>query len=482
MRPAVREIASHDPAAEARAIGAAFRDPEAAALLVRELHPEDFFLDLHRTFFAGICRVVDAKEHVDLVTVCSTLKADGPPLAADLTRIVDETPTAAGLSAHIRILKEHSHRRTTLNAALRLAEQITKNDGSIEDHLKDFYEIVGEARTGESTEPFEMLPIEEFRRASFLGSRFLVESIGLTEGGVGLFTAPSGDGKSLFVLNAECAWAGADLPIAKALPAVRPLRILGFEVENAPGIERFRADKILGSAHGPGGLFLFTRNQPIQFSGSKGKPEEKALEQLRETLARFQPIDLVVLNPLVYLHEAAENDATEMMRWLKPLREVCRLAGAAILLVHHAGWVGDGEDSRGRGSTAIRAWSDFELSLKRQKKNGTLFRLNLVKANFVPAWKGALTLQLNDQTLRFEAVDETGMVCPPEALVEWLVGECGSEWKQSRRALHEAISQHFGCELRTAQEAFKRAKDLGLLTAEGQRGPIRVATSQGELL
>ncbi len=233
---------------------------------------------------------------------------------------------------------------------------------------------------------------------------------------------------------------------------------------------------MLGTTPAPANLFLFTRREPMQFGGSKGRPLLKALDRLAATLTRHAPVDVVGFDPLVYLHQCEENSASEMMRWLTPFRETCRKAGAAIAINHHAGWAPDGEDSRGRGSTAIRAWSDCELSLRAQTKGGKiLHRLNLVKANFCPRWKEALTLQLDPATLRFDVVDEAGALCCPESLVEWLINDHDGIWTDKRATLYEAISRRFGCEERTAQEAIRRAKDQKLLVDEGQRKPLRVA-------
>lgn len=171
-----------------------------------------------------------------------------------------------------------------------------------------------------------------------------------------------------------------------------------------------------------------------------------------------------------------------MMRWLVPLREVCRRAGAAILVIHHAGWALDGDDARGRGTTAIRAWADLEVALRAQTRAGrTLHRLNLVKTNFAPRWKQPLTLELAPDTLRFRVVDETATLCPPEDLAGWLQEAHGGSWTEKRDDLYKAICAQFGCEQRTAREAVKRAKDLRLLIDEGQRKPLRVVANSPEL-
>lgn len=338
-------------------------------------------------------------------------------------------------------------------------------------------------KTAEAVRCFEVLPGPEYMRTSFAGADRLVPGIGLTACGVGVLSGAGGDGKSILALSLVLGWTADPASLPDPLRPARPLRVMLFMVEDAPGMVQERLHMMLGSEPAPDRLLLFTRREPMQFGGSKGRPLTKALDRLAATLARHAPVDVVVFDPLVYLHQAEENSASEMMRWLTPLREHCRQAGAALLIVHHAGWAPDGEDARGRGSTAIRAWSDCELSLRAQNKAGRiLHRLNLVKCNFAPRWKEALTLQLDAVTLRFEVVDEAGILCAPESLAAWLTEAHGGEWAGKRADLYAAIREHFGCEERTAREALKRAKDARLLIDEGQRKPLRVVANSTETL
>jgi archaellum biogenesis ATPase FlaH len=328
-----------------------------------------------------------------------------------------------------------------------------------------------------------MLPAGEYLRASFTGATRLVERIGLTEGGVGLVTGAGGEGKSVLGLNVALVWTGATLPLGEAIPAARTLRVMLFQVEDAPGMVQERLRMMLGSAPAPAGLFLYTRKEPMRFSGAKGRPNDRALDRLRVTLAKHAPIDVVIFDPLIYLHEAEENSSSEMTRWLVPFREVCRQAGTAPLIIHHAGWAGDGDDARGRGSTAIRAWSDFELALRAQTKGGrVLHRLNLVKANFAPRWKEPLTLELDSRTLRFSAVDEAGTLCPPDAFATWLEEDHNGVWTGARADLYTAMGKKFGCSERTAKAAVARAKVEGKIKDQGQRRPLGVVAYSPERL
>jgi hypothetical protein len=348
----------------------------------------------------------------------------------------------------------------------------------------------GDAPTGKATKktagavlPFEVLPGPEYMRTSFVGATRLVPGIGLTECGVGVFSGAGGDGKSVLACNVVLGWTGDAMALPEMLRPVRPLRVITFMVEDSPGMVQERLRMMLGTERAPANLFLFTRKEPMAFGGSKGRPLTKALDRLAVTLERHKPVDVVTFDPLVYLHQAEENSASEMMKWLTPFREVCRQAGAALLIVHHAGWAPDGEDARGRGSTAIRAWADCELSLRAQTKGGkVLHRLNLVKCNFAPRWKEALTLELDPETLRFAVVDEADVLCSTSALVAWMMEDLNGTWTEKRLDFYAAICAQFHCSDKTARLATASAIREKKLRDCGRGKPLEVITSRDETL
>lgn len=472
--------------AEVSVLGAMIQDPKAAQQAANILRPADFYLDRHRYVFEAALSCLAEDVTPDLVSVAERLQRakryQAVIEAGPLSDFVDRVPTVANIAHHARIVKDKARLRALMNAfasGFERAQANGKDPGAI---LSDFWEkthdIEEEAEAASKPKPYEVLSAADYLQSSFTGSARLVPALGFTECGAGLVTGPGGHGKSLMALNLALAWTGVTLPISEAVPALRTLRVMLFQVEDAPGMVQERLRILLGSAPVPAGLFLFRRDEPMRFSGTRGCPNEAALDRLFATLQRHRPIDVVIFDPLVYLHEAEENSSSEMTRWLVPFREVCRRAGAAPLVVHHAGWMPDGEDARGRGSTAIRAWSDLELALRTQTRSGqTLHRLNLVKANFAPLWKDPLTLELDPDTLRFRAVDETGALCPPEALVAWLEEDHSGTWTGPRAELYAAIQKRFGCSDRTAWATVKQAKELGLLVDEGRQKPLRVANS-----
>ena len=95
---------------------------------------------------------------------------------------------------------------------------------------------------------------------------------------------------------------------------------------------------------------------------------EHDFHRLVATVKALQP-RLLVLDPLVRLHRANENDAGEIATILGRLRAVQRTLGVAIVLVHHARKQGSarqlGQNLRGSGD--LHAWGDSNLYLTRDR-------------------------------------------------------------------------------------------------------------------
>ena len=89
--------------------------------------------------------------------------------------------------------------------------------------------------------------------------------------------------------------------------------------------------------------------------------------RLRKTLDEERP-RLLILDPLVRLHQADENSAAEMSSLLGELRALQRQYELGVLLVHHlrknAPRASDGQALRGSGD--LHAWGDSNLYLRRR--------------------------------------------------------------------------------------------------------------------
>lgn len=95
---------------------------------------------------------------------------------------------------------------------------------------------------------------------------------------------------------------------------------------------------------------------------------EQDFRRLITTVEELQP-RLLLLDPLVRLHRANENDAGEIAAILGRLRRLQRSLGVAIILVHHARKQGSARQPGQalRGSGDLHAWGDSNLYLVRDR-------------------------------------------------------------------------------------------------------------------
>src|SRR6266516_2652853 len=91
-------------------------------------------------------------------------------------------------------------------------------------------------------------------------------------------------------------------------------------------------------------------------------------QRLSYTIEALQPV-LLVLDPLIRLHQRDENDASPIAPLLGFLRQLQRQFHVAVLLVHHA--KKDGASLRPgqalRGSSELHGWGDSNLYLRRHR-------------------------------------------------------------------------------------------------------------------
>ena len=93
--------------------------------------------------------------------------------------------------------------------------------------------------------------------------------------------------------------------------------------------------------------------------------------RLFKTLKFLKP-RILILDPLVRLHNRNENDATEISELLSYLRHLQREFDVAVVLVHHTRKSGAPQGQVGqslRGSGDLWAWSDSTLYLRRSGGN-----------------------------------------------------------------------------------------------------------------
>jgi hypothetical protein len=94
-------------------------------------------------------------------------------------------------------------------------------------------------------------------------------------------------------------------------------------------------------------------------------------QRLENTVRQHRP-GLLLLDPLVRLHQLDENDARSVSGLLSYLRRLQREYRLAVLLVHHARKNGGEKGLALRGSSDLWAWGDSNLYLRRGAQHLTL--------------------------------------------------------------------------------------------------------------
>ena len=267
------------------------------------------------------------------------------------------------------------------------------------------------ARSDTGPEPFQVLPAAALSRCQ-PHMRWLVEGL-WSQGGVGLLASLPKLGKS---------WLGLDLAVSVASATA----CLGhFQVPRAGAVLVYMAEdaehvvqqRLLGLCRHRNielqGLPLFFISEPRIRLDHRGDRE-----RLIETVQRVAP-RLLVLDPLVRMHGADENDAGAVSSLLAHLREMQRRFELAIVLIHHVRKSGASAAHIGlslRGSGDFHAWGDHNLYLRRARKRLELWLEHRAAPSPAEPFHLALVGQDDDTHLELQqeaAQDDNASLEPP---------------------------------------------------------------------
>jgi hypothetical protein len=153
-------------------------------------------------------------------------------------------------------------------------------------------------------------------------------------------------------------------PCLGRYPVSEPGRVLLFAAEDALHIVRERLEGICAHFRVDfAKLDLWVITTPII-----RLDQEKDRLRLQQTVEQLRP-RLLIMDPLVRLHNVDENVAAAVAPMLAFLRELQRKYACAVALVHHARKGGSAlrAGQALRGSSEIHAWGDSNLYLRRKK-------------------------------------------------------------------------------------------------------------------
>jgi hypothetical protein len=196
-------------------------------------------------------------------------------------------------------------------------------------------------------------------------SPWLVEGLWADQG-VGLIGGEPKCCKSFLALDLAVSVASG-LPCLRRYAVRRRGSVLLFAAEDPLNVVRRRLDGIARAA----GTQLAGLDVRVVVEPSIRLDLERDQTRIRDAVAAIRPA-LVILDPLIRLHQVSENASGEIARVLAYLRAIQREFHTAVLVVHHM--KKGGASLRGgqalRGSSDLHAWGDSNLYLKR--KDGDL--------------------------------------------------------------------------------------------------------------
>lgn len=192
----------------------------------------------------------------------------------------------------------------------------------------------------------------------------------------------------------------------------------------------------------------------------------EGLERLEATIAAFKP-RLLLLDPLIRLHRADENSASEMSVILDGLRRLARSSKTAILLVHHSRKAAAGNGGAGlRGSSDLHAFGDSNLYLRKLSQDSALELKIEHRAAAAPA-PVRLKLKVDklaEPSARFEVLDAAHQEDPAAKRILELLAKSGVPLSSA------ALREKLGIRNQTVAEALKTLQTDGRVQRAGRDG------------
>ena len=193
----------------------------------------------------------------------------------------------------------------------------------------------------------------------------------LCKGALGLFVAPSGIGKSSFIMQCSILWTlGRD---AFGMTPTRPLKIVIVQAENDDGDMAEMRDGVIA------GMGLTEDEIEIVLNVIEFRTEFAVTGtgfcKLVARVLKESKADIIIIDPVLAYLGGAMNDQETVGAWLRNhLMPVCKVYNAGAILVHHTNkppsgkekpdWKGDDYSYLGGGSAEFTNACRFVLAMR----------------------------------------------------------------------------------------------------------------------
>lgn len=216
---------------------------------------------------------------------------------------------------------------------------------------------------------------------------FLIEPL-LYKKTANLLTAYAGVGKSLLSLSIAHAIV-TGTPLWQQFHVHRKGPVLIVDEEN-PG--SFLKDRLVKMGFNKGMPIYFMHYQSVKLDNAG------CFISLLDAIKKLKPV-LVIFDALIRVHNAKENDNSEMAHVMGKIRELINRTGVATLVIHHERKGYGDKKERARGSGDIVGAVDTQLCLE-PKEDGSLI-LSSGKTRVAPYPPIRLKLSDNEEKLSF---------------------------------------------------------------------------------
>lgn len=366
-QPGLLRLAPHSPEAEEAVIGGVLTDPDAFYGIASYLKPEDFHIHRLAIVWEAMLKVAERHEGLDVLTVSEQIRAAGKAEQFEdkargfLVNLINRTPTSVHTEAYARVVERLAIRRRLLSVAdeikaLAYDEQL--EIASITTQAEErLFEATGRANREQEFHIEDLLEAHNqyiesvVQDAAVAGLKLYIQS--LDDKGIMLFrkdvhilAAPSGQGKSSFLLNTVA---------INQLRMGKLVVIITNEMDETGVIRRLISGEAAISTEKlrQGTMTAEERRRYAEAAGRMAKWRMLVVSQLNpanpvtpltieRTLRRIEhyhgPIDLAIVDGLKAMKFSAGYDGefqNELKMILPGLKNVAKEMDVPIFCAHH---------------------------------------------------------------------------------------------------------------------------------------------------
>lgn len=387
-------VAIYSEDAEQAVLSAMLMDPDAIAFARGVLDSTDFYRDGHGRIFRAMLALFESGDVVDPLTLSEELTRSGSLETIGgkdyIGFLVDAVPTAANVEYHTKIVLEKAKRRALVDRLERDVRQLRKGKEKAPDIAARLLTALEHLRLADSAAPRPFPVVRVLEGVPITPPAVQVANL-ILDRDLNLWTGHGGAGKTvLLYLTAIGVVLGT--PIFGALAVHRSGPVLLVIPEDGQAAARMILDAIVE------GLALDTTQTQVLAEQLVMISDDVEVKITADTsrlgaTAREHGAVMVILDPLSNLlggaSERDEDIATVVSAALR--RDVCRGAGATVLLSHHfrkpGKELGGGEtivtvhDARGSGAWMNSARLGFGVAKKGQRITMTCLKSNRLRSD-----------------------------------------------------------------------------------------------------